>query len=337
MKKRTLITTLMVAAALSGGTLVPVVRAHADTVTQTTSSSSSRQTSTTHTISKSYVVYGSGAPESVYSNLNSTMGVDSSFTKLTATASDYEKYIGNGTTTNAAMISSVAIAPSDPGSGVRVNIKKYDGESNITEVTAQQYAMVAQMAGVTDVTIVVTANRAVSGESALTGVYKALAADGQQLDSQNTSAANQVLDATQGAINENSGDSSYPGKLMAAVGNVSKQVAKDKQNGQTDNFADIQALLTKALQKQGIESKTSSSSQTTIVNALITFRDSPISNSKTYVNNVTNTINNVKNSTGDLMNKAKNWANSEAAKTAVKDAQNWFQKLIAWIQNLFNN
>ena len=100
------------------------------------------------------------------------MGVDSSFEKLTATASDYEKYIGNGTTTNAAMISSVAIAPSDPGSGVRVNIKKYDDESNITQVKAQQYAMVAQMAGVTDVTIVVTANRAVSGESALTGVLQ---------------------------------------------------------------------------------------------------------------------------------------------------------------------
>lgn len=335
MKKRTLMTTLMVAALLCGGAVVPAVQAHANTTTQASSSSSST-TSTTHTISKSYVVYGVGAPESAYSTLNSTMGVDSSFEKLTATASDYEKYIGNGTTTNAAMISSVAIAPSDPGSGVRVNIKKYDGESNITQVTAQQYAMVAQMAGVTDVTIVVTANRAVSGESALTGVYKALAADGQNLDSQNTSAANQVLDATQGAINENSGDSSYPGKLMAAVGNVSKQVAQDKQDGQTDDSAQIQAILTKALENQGIASKTSSSAQTTIVNALITFRDSPISSSKTYVNNVTNTINNVKNSTGDLMNKSKNWANSEAAKTAVKDAQNWFQKLIAWIQNLFN-
>lgn len=198
MKKRTLMTTLMVAALLCGGAVVPAVQAHADTTTQASSSSST--TSTTHTISKSYVVYGAGAPESAYSTLNSTMGVDSSFEKLTATASDYEKYIGNGTTTNAAMISSVAIAPSDPGSGVRVNIKKYDGESNITQVTAQQYAMVAQMAGVTDVTIVVTANRAVSGESALTGVYKALAADGQNLDSQNTSAANQVLDATQGQL-----------------------------------------------------------------------------------------------------------------------------------------
>ena len=108
----------MVAALLCGGAVVPAVQAHADTTTQASSSSSST-TSTTHTISKSYVVYGAGAPESAYSTLNSTMGVDSSFEKLTATASDYEKYIGNGTTTNAAMISSVAIAPSRvPGCGL---------------------------------------------------------------------------------------------------------------------------------------------------------------------------------------------------------------------------
>lgn len=34
---------------------------------------------------------------------------------------------------------------------------------------------------------------------------------------------------------------------MAAVGNVSKQVAQDKQDGQTDDSAQIQAILTKAL------------------------------------------------------------------------------------------
>lgn len=84
--------------------------------------------------------------------------------------------------------------PVRPGFRVRVNIKKYDGESTHHPGDGQQYAMVAQWPG-NDVTIVVTANRAVSGESALTGVYKALAADGQNLDSQNTSAANQVLDA----------------------------------------------------------------------------------------------------------------------------------------------
>ncbi len=325
---------LMLAVTLAGVTTMaaPAV-VSADTTTEQSSSSSS---TATHTLSNSYVVYGAGAPQSVYDQLNSVMGVDSSFEKLTATASDYAKYIGNGTTTDAAMISSVAIAPTDPGSGVKVNIKKYDGQSNITEVTAQQYAMVAQMAGVTDITIVVTANRAVSGESALTGVYKAFEADGHQLNSQNTAAANSVLDATQSAIDANKDDSSYPGKLMAAVGDTSKQIAQQKQSsGELATKADIQEMLNKALEKRGIADQTTTTQQEKIAGALVNFQNSPISSSKTYINNVSNTINNVKNSTGNLMNKAKNWANSEAGKETVKQAQSWLTRFINWIKSWF--
>lgn len=325
---------LMLAVTLAGVAMMaaPAV-VSADTTTEQSSSSSS---TATHTLSNSYVVYGAGAPQSVYDQLNSVMGVDSSFEKLTATASDYAKYIGNGTTTDAAMISSVAIAPTDPGSGVKVNIKKYDGQSNITEVTAQQYAMVAQMAGVTDITIVVTANRAVSGESALTGVYKAFEADGHQLNSQNTAAANSVLDATQSAIDANKDDSSYPGKLMAAVGDTSKQIAQQKQSsGELATKADIQEMLNKALEKRGIADQTTTTQQEKIAGALVNFQNSPISSSKTYINNVSNTINNVKNSTGNLMNKAKNWANSEAGKETVKQAQSWLTRFINWIKSWF--
>lgn len=325
---------LMLAVTLAGVTTMaaPAV-VSADTTTEQSSSSSS---TATHTLSNSYVVYGAGAPQSVYDQLNSVMGVDSSFEKLTATASDYAKYIGNGTTTDAAMISSVAIVPTDPGSGVKVNIKKYDGQSNITEVTAQQYAMVAQMAGVTDITIVVTANRAVSGESALTGVYKAFEADGHQLNSQNTAAANSVLDATQSAIDANKDDSSYPGKLMAAVGDTSKQIAQQKQSsGELATKADIQEMLNKALEKRGIADQTTTTQQEKIAGALVNFQNSPISSSKTYINNVSNTINNVKNSTGNLMNKAKNWANSEAGKETVKQAQSWLTRFINWIKSWF--
>ena len=325
---------LMLAVTLVGAAAVaaPAV-VSADTATEQSSSSSS---TATHTLSSSYVVYGAGAPQSVYDQLNSVMGVDSSFKKLTATASDYAKYIGNGTTTDAAMISSVAIAPTDPGSGVKVNIKKYNGQSNITEVTAQQYAMVAQMAGVTDITIVVTANRAVSGESALTGVYKAFEEDGHQLNSQNTAAANSVLDATQDAIDANKDDSSYPGKLMAAVGDTSKQIAQQKQSsGELATKADIQEMLNKALEKRGIADQTTTTQQEKIAGALVNFQNSPISSSKTYINNVTNTINNVKNSTGNLMNKAKNWANSEAGKETVKQAQNWLTRFINWVKSWF--
>lgn len=318
---------------IAGAAMVPsqAVMADVQTTNQASSSSSSS------TLSSSYVVYGAGAPQSAYTDLNDTMDVDSNYTKLTATAADYQQYIGHDSTTDAAMISSVAISPADPGSGVKVNIKKYNGKSNITKVTAQQYAMVAQMAGVTDITINVTASRPVSGESALTGVYKAFATDGHQLNSQDTSAANSVLNATQGAINENSGDRSYPGKLMAAVGNVSKQIAQKKQsnNGQTVNKKTIQVMLTTELKKQGIETKTSNNQQNKIVNSLVIFQNSPISSSKTYVNNVSNTINNVKNSSGSLMTKAKDWANSNSGKKTVQQASNWLTRLVNWVRSLF--
>ena len=235
------------------------------------------------------------------------------------------------------MISSVAIAPGDPGSGVKVNIKNYDGENNITKVTSQQYAMVAQMAGVTDVSIVVTANRPVSGESALTGVYKALATDGVSLNTQNTSTANQMLEATQPAIEANKDDKTYPGKLMAAIGDVSKQLAEMKQDNK--NLAtkqDIQDMLNKALEKRGIEDKTSSTNVTQITNVLFNFQNSPISSSKNYVKNVDNTINNVKNSAGNLMNKAKNWANSQSGKKTISEAKSLWQKFVDWIKGLFS-
>lgn len=316
-------------------TAVPAIQ---NTVVLADTTDSSSSSTSTHTLNSAYVVYGSGVSNDIYSSLNNVLQTDSSFKTMTATADDYRKYINSSSnTTNAAMISSVAIAPGDPGSGVKVNIKNYNGENNITEVTAQQYAMVAQMAGVTDVSIVVTANRAVSGESALTGVYKALATDGVSINSENTSAANNVLDATQSAIDANKDDKSYPGKLMAAVGDVSKQIAQQKQDD-ANNLAtkqDIQDMLNKALEKRGIDGQTSQTQVTQIVNALVVFQNAPISSSKTYVNTVDDTIDNVKNSTGNLMNKAKNWANSEKFKQTTEEAKGWFAKFTDWVKGLF--
>lgn len=298
-----------------------------------------QSSSSTRTLNSAYVVYGAGTSQEARQNLDKVFETDSSFKTLTATASDYNKYIVNGSsnTTDAAMISSVAIAPGDPGSGVKVNIKDYNGSNNITQVTSQQYAMVAQMAGVTDVNIVVTANRPVSGESALTGVYKALATDGVTLNTENTATANEMLSATQPAIDANKDDKTYPGKLMAAVGDVSKDLAKQKQDGQElATKQDIEDMLNKALDSRGIKDNTSAEQVTQISGALMNFQNSPISSNKTYITNVTNTINNVKNSTGNLMNKAKDWANSAQAKEAVENAKGWFARFIDWIKSLFN-
>lgn len=336
---------LVMVTLLLAAIVVPAATAHADTTTtsssDTTDESSSSQAVQTKALSSAYVVYGAGVAQSDRSSIGSALGISDNYKTLTSTASDYNQYIGNGTTSDAAMISSVSIAPADPGTGVKVNIVKYDGNSNITKVTAQQYAMVATMAGVNDVIITVTANKAVSGEAALAGVYKALATDGIQLSSENTSAANSVLEATQPAIDANSDDSKYPGKLMAAVGSVSKELAQQRQD---DNDyatkAEVQEMLAKALKKYGIDDSTPSSSQTTIVNALIQVQKAPVSSSKTYISNVTNVTKSVKNSVGSAMAKLSDFANSSDGKALMAKYGNLFQrtwaKIVAFVEGLFN-
>lgn len=316
---------------------VPVSQAvvHADDQVTSTSASNASSTSQnqTHTLKKSYVVYGAGAADK--DELNQVLAVGDDFTDLTATASDYQKYINpNGSTTNAAMVSSVSIVPTDPGSGVQVNVKKFNGDNNITKVTAQQYAMVAQMAGVTDVTITVSANRPVSGESALTGVYKAIAADGVDLDSQNTQSANQMLDATNGAIAANKDDSSYPGKLMAAVGDTTKSINQQKKQGETPTKTEIQNTFNQNLQERNIYNQTKNYTGP-IVNALVQFNNSPISASKDYSSHVSDTIKNVKNSSGDIMNKAKKFLNSTDGQAAQQKALSWWDKFVNWLRSWF--
>ncbi|WP_407885926.1 DUF1002 domain-containing protein [Levilactobacillus sp. N40-8-2] len=336
--KRVILSLAAVALAVGiGGSMVSAAADTTNATSDTSSSATSGSTVQTKALSKAYVVYGAGLASEDKDAVASALGVKSNYSALTATGSDYAQYLNSAGTTDASMISSVALAPADPGTGVKVNIAEYNGSNNITEVTSQQYAMVATMAGVKDVIITVTADKSVSGESALTGVYKALAADGLTLNSENTQAANGVLDATQPAIDNNSSDKKYPGKLMSAVGSVSSDLAKQRQNGSDlATKADIEAMLEKALAKQGVDGKTSQTQITNIAVALSKVQQAPVSTSKTYVTNVTNVANNLANSIGDKMANVKDFANSADAKKAENFLVQIWHQVVSFFQGLFN-
>lgn len=332
------------------GTSVPQL-VHADTATadttttNTTASSDVNSNSSsddsgsavqTKALSKPYVAYGAGLASEDKDAVAKALGVQSNYQSLTVTGSDYATYINSAGTTDASMISSVSLAPADPGSGVKVNIAQYNGADNITQVTSQQYAMVATMAGVKDVIITVTADKAVSGESALTGVYKALAADGLTLNQQNTQAANSVLEATQPAINQNSSDKKYPGKLMSAVGDVSSDLAQKRQNdNQYATKAEIKQMLDDALAKQGIQSQTSTTVINQLVIALSAVQKAPVSSTSSYVDNAKQVANNLKNSVGDSMAKIKDFASSADTSGIMGFLNRIWQAIVNFFTNLF--
>ncbi|MTV82883.1 DUF1002 domain-containing protein [Secundilactobacillus folii] len=291
----------------------------------------------TKALSKPYVVYGSGLASEDKDAVSKALGVQSTYDSLTVNGSDYATYINSAGTTDASMISSVALAPADPGSGVKVNIVNYNGQDNITQVTSQQYAMVATMAGVKDVIITVTADKPVSGESALTGVYKALATDGITLNQQNTQAANGVLDATQPAISDNKNDSKYPGKLMSAVGNVSSELAKQRQqDNQYATKAEIKQMLDDALAKQGIQSQTSTTVVNNIVVALSSVQKAPVSSTSSYVDNAKQVASNISNSVGNKMAQLKDFASQADTSSIMGFLSRIWQTIVNFFSHLFS-
>lgn len=281
-------------------------------------------------LNKPYVVYGDAAQQK--HQIAQTLGVTSNYTQLTTKGSD-AAYLGLQGVSDSVMISSVALAPGKPGAGTLVNIEAFESKNNITQVTAQQYAMAATMAGVKDVIITVTANVPVSGEAALAGVYKALEADGVDLNNENTTAANEVLSSTSDAISENANDKKYAGKLTSAVTQTTSDLAADKQAGKDITINIIIDKLIVNLDKQGITNQTSEANINAIANSIQMVNNAPISDSADFVKSANNLADTLSNSAGDLMAKAKDFANSQDA----KEVANWFT-INVWepIKNFFS-
>lgn len=284
-----------------------------------------------HALKQPYVVYGDAALQK--HQIAQTLGVTSKYTQLTTKGAD-AAYLGLEGVSDNVMISSVALAPGKEGAGTLVNVESFEGDDNITQVTAQQYAMAATMAGVKDVIITVTANTPVSGEAALAGVYKALEADGIDLDNTNTIAANSVLSATSQAIAENIGDDKYAGKLTSAVTETTGELAADKQAGKNIMINMIIDKLVINLDKQGIKGQTNENHILAIANAIQLVNDAPISSSPEFVKATKNLADTLSKSAGDLMAKAKDFANSQDS----KEVANWFTiHILEPLQEFFGN
>src|SRR5690625_7746284 len=97
---------------------------------------------------------------------------------LSVSVKDMVHYLKDGEP-NSNMYSSALVERKDKGFGVKVKI---DNPENITKIKEDQYSNAMITAGVTDAEVLVTSPVAVTGESALTGIYKAFDSQGETLD-----------------------------------------------------------------------------------------------------------------------------------------------------------
>lgn len=136
------------------------------------------------------VVYGDALSESQRSDVSDLLETSKheQLDEFTVTGQDIAEYIGGNPNSN--MYSSVKIIHQDSG-GLNVDILSPD---NITEVTREMYENALLTAGVENAEVLVASSVAVSGHSALTGIYKAYDAKGASLDKDRMQVASEELD-----------------------------------------------------------------------------------------------------------------------------------------------
>ena len=165
------------------------------------------------------------------------------------TGEDYGKYLGTAPVDTSALISSVLVVKQNNISGVEVINKT---PNNITQVTQLQYTNAAITAGITNARIYVGSIKQVTGTSALTGVYKAYAMNGENLESDRMEVAQVELETTNQIAS--SLDETDSVKLEQAIVDIKKDLADLKQQvGELATREDIERIINDALMQHQLQ------------------------------------------------------------------------------------
>lgn len=228
---------------------------------------------------KPMFVYGAGLGKGEIEKTKEVLGAkDTDVNSAVVNAQDMMTYI-QGKTKDVNMISSVVVKKLEAGSGISVRISP---ETSITKITAAQYANAAITAGAEDVLIIVGAYRPVTGESALTGVYKAIDLNGEKIDTERSIVANEELITVNEIAKEHENQEGFSSeKLDQIVVTVKQQLQENKEKtGETATKDQIQQMIDEAVKKAGLQNIITNINITNMVNFFQNFQNTGAIDSK---------------------------------------------------------
>ncbi len=115
-------------------------------------------------------------------------------------SADVEKYL-DVTYDDSVLKSSIRILQKDEGHSLDITVDESMGE--ITKITEETYKNALLTSGITDAEVVIGAAEDVTGESALSGIYKAYEAQGEEIDPERTKNAQEELEIISSITEEN--------------------------------------------------------------------------------------------------------------------------------------
>lgn len=259
--------------------------------------------------------------------LKGALSDSSSYNTLTVTGSDLVTYLnpsGRSFTSSSGVWSSAAIEKTSSGSGINVRILNYNGQNNITTITANQYRNAAVTAGITDANIYVTSAIPIDGSGALAGIYKAYAKSGEKLNQKQITAAQDELNTLSGITKENKGKDGYSdAQLNNAVAGAKKEMA---QKGSNITKNQIITIVNNQIENNNLTNVITNEQKQQIVNILVEIRDSGALNSSSF-----------KQQTSQAMSAIQKSAKGIFAKLNTSENRNALQKLWDAIVNFFTS
>ena len=272
---------------------------------------------------KPTVVYGGGLNDQQIKETSKLLGIkdENTVTTTKATGEDLVKYLGAGEVNTSVMISSVMVQKRNKGEGVKVHIAT---PQNITLVTSEQYANAAITAGVADAEIEVAAVSKVTGESALTGVYKAFEANGVVLDEKRTAVAQKELELTNQIAQEQAKEKGFDAaKLDQAMIDIKKALAEIKEKqGQVATKEDVERIVNEALKKYGLDTVISPTQVNNIIQFALSYQQTSAIDSKQVLEQLNSLSNTVKGKIGQLVDQA--------------NREGWLDKIVTFFKEIFN-
>lgn len=272
---------------------------------------------------KPTVVYGGGLNNQQIKETSKLLGIkdENTVTTTKATGEDLVKYLGAGEANTSVMISSVMVQKRNKGEGVKVHIAT---PKNITLVTSEQYANAAITAGVADAEIEVAAVSKVTGESALTGVYKAFEANGVVLDEKRTAVAQKELELTNQIAQEQAKEKGFDAaKLDQAMIDIKKALAEIKEKqGQVATKEDVERIVNEALKKYGLDTVISPTQVNNIIQFALSYQQTSAIDSKQVLEQLNSLSNTVKGKIGQLVDQA--------------NREGWLDKIVTFFKEIFN-
>lgn len=272
---------------------------------------------------KPTVVYGGGLTNDQIQSTRDLFDIKdtNNVYETSVDANDLYTYLGIAGGSTSSLISSVMVQKKDSGTGVKVKIIT---EDNITKITSNQYANAAITAGVSDVEIDVASVSKVTGESALTGVYKALESNGETLDLDRTQVAQDELETTNEIAENNADNSNFDsGRLDQAMVEIKKELAEIKQNqGSAATAEQVEQVVTDALKKFNLSDIISQDDINKLIEFAKKYQNTSAIDSQEVLKQLNKLSGSLKNQLSGLLDKAQ--------------SEGWFDKIINFIKSLFN-